>query len=77
MLVNFSSKIKMCSYVESCLLRLILDSADSAMGVDKGGQEADTVRGSVEKRERKNLSKNEGHNSQKKWGSKLSKKGGG
>ena len=39
----------MCSFVESCLLRLILDSADSAMGVDKGGQEADTVRGSVEK----------------------------
>ena len=36
----------MCSFVESCLLRLILDSADSAMGVDKGGQEADTVRGS-------------------------------
>ena len=48
---NFSSKIQMCSFVESCLLRLILDSADSAMGVDKGGQEADTVRGSMEKRE--------------------------
>ena len=48
---NFSSKIHMCSFVESCLLRLILDSADSAMGVDKGGQEADTVRGSMEKRE--------------------------
>ena len=43
---NFSSKIQMCSFVESCLLQLILDSADSAMGVDKGGQEADTVRGS-------------------------------
>ena len=50
MLVNFSSKIKMCSFVESCLLRLILDSVDSAMGVDKGGQEADTVRGSSRKR---------------------------
>ena len=48
---NFSSKIHMSSFVESCLLRLILDSADSAMGVDKGGQEADTVRGSMEKRE--------------------------
>ena len=47
----------MCSFVESCLLRLILDSADSAMGVDKGGQEADTVRGSVEKREKKDFSK--------------------
>ena len=33
----------MCSFVESCLLRLILDSADSAMGVDKGGQEADIL----------------------------------
>ena len=77
MLVNFSSKIKMCSFVESCLLRLILDSADSAMGVDKGGQEADTVRGSVEKRERKKLSKNEGHNSQKNGGRNSQKKGGG
>ena len=48
---NFSSKIQMCSFVESCLLRLILDSADSAMGVDKGGQEADTVRGGMEKGE--------------------------
>ena len=43
---NFSFKIQMCSFVESCLLRLILDSVDSAMGVDKGGQEADTARGS-------------------------------
>ena len=40
----------MRSFVESCLLRLILDSADSAMGVDKGGQEADTVRGSSRER---------------------------
>ena len=55
---NFSSKIQMCSFVESCLLRLILDSADSAMGVDKGGQEADTVRGSMEKRENFFLFKN-------------------
>ena len=50
MLVKFSSKIQKCSFVESCLLRLILDSVDSAMGVDKGGQEADTVRGSSRER---------------------------
>ena len=56
---NFSSKVQMCSFVESCLLRLILDSADNAMGVDKGGQEADTVRGSSREyrkaRKKKNL----------------------
>ena len=61
MLVDFSVKIQMCSFVESCLLRLILDSADSAMGVDKGGQEADTVRGdSWERRKEKKSQKLQG-----------------